>query len=69
MENKTPRQAITFLLNQEIHEALSSAAFQLRQSHTAIATAAIVHYLDYLKKTKQYKPSVPKTEGFAVCRR
>jgi hypothetical protein len=65
-QDTTQKQSVTILLNQETHEQLGEAAHQLRESQTKLASFAILHYLNHLKKTKQYKPSTHKVEGFAV---
>jgi hypothetical protein len=69
-QNKTQKQAITVIVSPEIHEGLADAAFQLRETQTKIASAAIVHYIDHLRKQKiiHHKPPTHKVGGFAVCR-
>jgi predicted transcriptional regulator len=70
-QNKTQKQAVTVVVTPEIHEGLADAAYQLRETQTKIASAAIVHYLDHLKRTKKiihHKPSTQNVGGFAICR-
>jgi hypothetical protein len=61
--SETRKETITVMVNQETHEKLGDAAHQLRLSQTKLASTAIVHYLDFLQKTKQYKPSTPSVSG------
>jgi formate dehydrogenase assembly factor FdhD len=69
-QNKTQNKTVTAVVSSEIHEALTDAAYQLRETQTKIASAAIVHYIDHLRKTKiiHHKPSTHAVGGFAVSR-
>jgi hypothetical protein len=67
--SKNRRETVTVVVSQKTHEKLGDAAHQLRESQTELASAAIVHYLDFLQKTKQYNPSVPSVDRGLVFAR
>jgi predicted transcriptional regulator len=55
MENQ--RFTVSVLLDPNLQGDLDNAAFELRQSQTNVATAALRFYLDHLRKTRQIKPA------------
>jgi hypothetical protein len=69
-QNKTQKKTVTAVLDAELHDALADAAYQLRETQTRIASAAIVHYINHLRQQKiiRNKPLTHKVGGFAVCR-
>ncbi len=45
-QNKTQKKTVTAVVSPEIHEALTDAAYQLRETQTKVASAAIIYYID-----------------------
>jgi hypothetical protein len=68
-QNKTQKKTVTAVLDAELHDALADAAYQLRETQTRIASAAIIHYINHLRQQRIIccKPSTHKVGGFAVC--